>query len=102
LAPEIKPSSSPQKPSSLWGLLGILISAVAVWVFSKLDTPVEQSSDTTCSDDSTNNSTNDSRNYSARRVSVAKTAGPPSPTECHYAEKKHKRWWKGGNLMCLF
>lgn len=91
---ETEPSLSPQKPSSLWGLLGILVSAVAVWFFSKPGTLIEQSADSIYRDDSSDQSRKDSDNYSTRGIGTTKTDCPPSPSECRYPEKKRKRWWK--------
>jgi len=83
LATEKEPSSSPQKPSMLHGLLGILfsVSAFVVWLWSRKGS-IEQhdSQDAALPQDTTSNTTERCQNLSSSPLRVVIDSAPPTPT----------------------
>lgn len=88
-----EPSSSVQKPPSLWGLLGALASAVAVWFFSKSHTPSEHSDESHCPQDSTGDATYIRQNPSSGPLRIAIDSVPPPspPTDEEKTEKEREK-----------
>lgn len=90
MAHETESSLSPQKPSPLLGLLGILVSAFAVWSLSKLYAPNERSSSSKHPQDSTYDAATIRQNISSP-IHVVVDASPPTPTPDEKREAREER-----------